>query len=82
MARGTLKLNPAAVGLEDAKAQYRNHHEQQGTLIVASWASVGLAAVSGIYGTWSYFSAEDTGRWESFLVDEAPQKGAKAAPAK
>jgi hypothetical protein len=51
-------------------------------LIVASWASVGLAAVSGIYGTWSYFSAEDTGRWESFLVDEAPQKGAKAAPAK
>jgi hypothetical protein len=82
MNKGSLKLNPAAVNLEDAKGAYTKALNEQGTLLTSSWVALGLAGVSGVYGAWSYLGAEDASRWERFLIDEAPKKAETAAPAK
>ena len=82
ISKGSLKLNPAAPNLEDAKASYTNSLEQQNTMLTGSYVSLGLAGVSAVYGAWSYFGAEDASRWERFLIDEAPKDEKKAAAAK
>jgi TolB-like protein len=74
LTKGSLKLNPAAEGLETAKETYTKALGEQNQLLTGSWISLGLAGVSAIYGGWSYFGAEDASRWERFLIDEAPAK--------
>jgi TolB-like protein len=80
--KGSLKLNPAAPGLEDAKSAYSNALNDQATMLTGSYVSLGLAGVSAVYGAWSYFGAEDSSRWERFLIDEAPKQDKAAAAAK
>jgi TolB-like protein len=82
LTKGSLKLNPAAEGLETAKTTYTNALDEQNKLLAGSWVSLGLAGVSAIYGGWSYFGAEDASRWERFLIDEAPAKTEGEKPAK
>jgi len=82
ISKGSLKLNPAAPNLEEAKASYTNSLDQQNTMLTGSYVSLGLAGVSAVYGAWSYFGAEDASRWERFLIDEAPKDAKKAAAAK
>ena len=79
--KGSLKLNPAAPGLEDAKSAYSKALGDQSTMLTGSYVSLGLAGVSAIYGAWSYFGAEDASRWERFLIDEAPKQNPGATSA-